>query len=268
MLDAHSLEAHEFIESRSMHELQYKDKSPWHRLREHARLTGISRQTLITLILLGCMVLGFVIYTSFLLIKPLNPTRTELYQAGSESLQTQSADTSKASKSGTDQAENIATGADPQAFEQLAVHVAGEVVNPGVYYLSATSRIQDALTSAGGPTENADPHLLNLAEQVSDGMHIVVPPQGGAVDQVHVSSGRAGSGVSSGSGAPSGEQTININKANVEELTALPGVGPATAQKIIDERTQNGPFRSVDDLDRVSGLGSKKIEKLKSKARV
>jgi len=138
-------------------------------------------------------------------------------------------------------------------IEELVVHVSGAVTNPGVYTLPYGSRVNDAVLLAG-PLSEADLDALNLAALLSDGQKISVPKEGEVSRDPELISG----GI-----PPSREGKINLNTATLTELDSLPGIGPATAQKIIDYRTQNGGFKSVDELDAVSGIGPKKLEQLK-----
>ena len=141
----------------------------------------------------------------------------------------------------------------------VTVHVAGAVQSCGVYELPDGARVRDAVDAAGGLRDDAAEAALNLARKLSDGEQIYVPTQDQAVP-----AGAAGnvSSPSSAAGQESGKGQVNINRASVEELDALPGVGPATAQAIVDEREANGPFASVEDIQRVTGIGEKKFEKL------
>ena len=160
-----------------------------------------------------------------------------------------------------------------QTASVVTVHVDGAVQEPGVYELGGASpRVNDAVAAAGGLVSDADTTSLNLAASVADGDKVHVPRVGEEVSLGEGGSGAAsatgsgtGAGASSGSGASG---PVNINSATVEELDALPGVGPSTAQAIVDDRTQNGPFASIEDLMRVSGIGEKKFEKLKGHIRV
>jgi competence protein ComEA len=134
----------------------------------------------------------------------------------------------------------------------LVVDVAGAVRRPGLYHLPEGSRIADAIARAGGMSRRAAGAAVNLAAPLADGEQVLVPSgAGGAV---------AAAGAS---GAPSPTAPVDLNTATVEQLDALPGVGPVTAQKIVDYRTQNGPFTSVDDLDAIPGIGPARIENLR-----
>jgi competence protein ComEA len=146
--------------------------------------------------------------------------------------------------------------ATPSTEAVLLVHVAGAVVEPGVYQLVGDARVRDAIVAAGGPTETADWNALNLAASISDGVKVYVPNVG---EELPTSltvppADRAGS-------IPTGP--IDVNAATTDELESLPGVGPATATAIVTERERNGPFLDVDDLDRVPGIGPAKIEVLR-----
>jgi competence protein ComEA len=136
--------------------------------------------------------------------------------------------------------------------ERLVVHVVGSVRRPGLYRLRDGSRIADAVRRAGGPTRKADLALVNLAAPVADGTQIVVPGRGSA--------GAAAAPSAGSPGAPAGP--VHLNTATLEQLDALPGVGPVTAQRILDYRQKHGAFHSVDDLDAVSGIGPARLEQL------
>ncbi|MCB0966374.1 MAG: ComEA family DNA-binding protein [Ilumatobacter sp.] len=149
----------------------------------------------------------------------------------------------------------------------MTVHVAGSVAVPGVYELSAGERVHHAIARAGGATTDADLDALNLAEPLADGQRLYVPAVG-ALDHASIpvltpSPGAAATGSDAGAvdTAPAGP--VDLNAAGVDELDALPGVGPATAQAIVDDRERNGPFVSVDDLERVPGIGPSKLAALR-----
>jgi competence protein ComEA len=157
--------------------------------------------------------------------------------------------------------------------QTVFVHVVGAVERPGVYALPVTARVIDALEAAGGPTDTAHVDAMNLAALVNDGQRLVVP----TLTEVRAGSYQAPTGTSShGSRSPPAQNgnaavvdsRININAAGPEELTALPGVGPAIAAAIIEDRAARGSFSSVDDLLRVRGIGPAKLEALRSRARV
>ena len=132
----------------------------------------------------------------------------------------------------------------------LVVDVVGAVRHPGLYRLPHGSRVADALERAGGATPKAQIELVNLAAPIADGEQVVVP--------------RRGSAASSGSAAPgSAAGPVHLSTATLEELDSLPGVGPVTAQKILDFRQQHGAFTSVDELDAVPGIGPARLEQLK-----
>ena len=146
------------------------------------------------------------------------------------------------------------------AASEVYVDVGGAVVTPGVYRLREGARVAQAIDAAGGLTPEADVAGLNRASRVVDGQKIYVPHVG---EQQTVSD-VAGSGPGEASASASVvSNLVNINTANAAELQTLSGVGPSMAQSIIDERTQNGPFTSIEDLMRVSGIGEKKFAKIK-----
>ncbi len=138
----------------------------------------------------------------------------------------------------------------------VVVHVAGAVVHPGVYELPTGARVRDALTAAGGPTPGAEGDALNLAAPLADGVRVYVPAVG-ETPPGELISGVAPSGDSAEVSSPVGP--VDLNRATATELDVLPGVGPATAAAIVDERERNGPFAGVDDLERVPGIGPAKL---------
>lgn len=135
----------------------------------------------------------------------------------------------------------------------VVAHAAGAVLQPGVYELPADSRVTDLIDAAGGASADADLDRLNLAAPVVDGQRVYVPRIGEAMP--------ADAAVGAAGGQPAGP--LDLNTATLEQLDVLPGVGPATAQAIIDERDRRGGFRSVDDLLDVRGIGPAKLEGLR-----
>lgn len=137
----------------------------------------------------------------------------------------------------------------------ITVDVKGAVKSPGIYDLPVGSRVHDAVQKAGGLTEEADSKSLNLAQKVSDEALVYVPTKGEEAASQQVASGTTPS--------TSKDKKVNLNKASLEELKQVKGLGGKRAQDIIDHREANGKFRSVDELKKVSGIGAKTIEKLK-----
>jgi competence protein ComEA len=138
--------------------------------------------------------------------------------------------------------------------ERAVVHVAGAVRRPGVYKLGSGARVRDAVRRAGGASSDGDANAINLAAKVVDGAQVIVPLKAGKL-----AAAAAPAAAGAGSTAP-----ISLGNATVEQLDTLDGVGPATAEKIIQWRTENGGFTSVDDLGEVPGIGPKKLEALRS----
>jgi competence protein ComEA len=145
----------------------------------------------------------------------------------------------------------------------IVVHVAGEVKNPGVYTLSSSARMIDAVLAAGGATARADLEVINLATPLMDSSQIYVPAKGVAERPVFARPQPGMNGVQSTQNSPDSDGLVNINRASVSELDALPGVGPSTAQAIVDYRTTNGPFGSPEDLLNVKGIGPAKFEAMR-----
>jgi competence protein ComEA len=142
---------------------------------------------------------------------------------------------------------------------ELVVHVVGAVQHPGLYRLREGSRVDDAIRLAGGARPKAELALVNLAAPVADGQQVLVPARGAPAAVASASGGAAPAGTA---GATAGG-TVHLNSATLEQLDTLPGIGPVTAQQILDYRTANGAFSSVDELDAVPGIGPARLEQLK-----
>lgn len=203
----------------------------------------------ITILLTGCIITGLI--SSNDKEKPL---------AGSSLLQSaQGAVTSKAAQAKT-----------------VRVQVSGAVLEPGVYDLPASCRVEEAIAAAGGLTENADSERVNLVRKVRDGMQIRVPvKKAERTSRTQRKSAQAKSGLGESASGKSGSvkagsgrnssmmQSVRINSASAGELQQLPGIGPALAQRIVETRN-SGRFTSVEDLLRVPGIGKAKLAKLRN----
>ncbi|RSD24155.1 hypothetical protein EJA10_19820 [Mesobacillus subterraneus] len=136
----------------------------------------------------------------------------------------------------------------------LMADIKGAVANPGVYQVQEGDRVVDLIQLAGGLTKEADPATLNFAMHVHDEMVVYVPRMGEqVVEAVTQSTG----------GQPQGKDTVNLNTAGKDVLETLPGIGPSKAEAIIKYRETNGPFKKIEDLKEISGIGEKTFEKLK-----
>jgi competence protein ComEA len=165
----------------------------------------------------------------------------------------------------------------------IAVHAAGAVNQPGVFLFNAIPRVDDVIAAAGGLTQDADASGLNLAAPVADGQRIYVPAQGQTIPTLlpveiapavanpgAVGEGAGGAPSGSGSGGKSGivSAVIDLNTATAEQLDTLPGVGPATANAILEYRQQKGRFRSITELLEVRGIGDAKFASIRPRVKV
>jgi competence protein ComEA len=133
----------------------------------------------------------------------------------------------------------------------VVVDVAGAVRNPGVYSLPAGARVKDAIARAGGPSGSALLEAINRAARVADGQQVVVPEPGGATLGIAATA--------------SADGPISLGAATVEQLDTIEGIGPVTAQNIVDFRDQHGGLSSIDQLDQISGIGPATMESLRSR---
>jgi competence protein ComEA len=159
---------------------------------------------------------------------------------------------------GGEPAAPIAVEEDGGGGGRLVVHVAGAVRDPGVYRLAAGARVDDAVARAGGATRRADLGGLNLAAELEDGRQVLVPERvagrGG---------GAAGAAGVAAAPAPAPGQPLNLNTATLEQLDTLSGIGPLTAQKILEYREEIGGFGSVEELGEIPGIGEKRLASLR-----
>jgi competence protein ComEA len=156
-----------------------------------------------------------------------------------------------ASSGGDGAAEVVAQPLRAEAAPPVVVHVVGAVRVPGLYRLARGKRVADAVERAGGATGKADLALINLAAPVADGQQIVVParaPPGAAAGE--------------GGGGDAAAGPVHLNTATLEQLDELPGVGPVTAQKILDYREKHGAFSSLRELDAIPGIGPARLAQL------
>jgi competence protein ComEA len=161
-------------------------------------------------------------------------------------------------------AERASTATGPR----LAVHVAGAVARPGLYHFPTGSRVADALGQAGGRLPGADVDRLNLAARLVDGQKILVTRRGEPAPVEPAGAGSVFGGVGGEGIPPSPTEPVDLNTADLATLDSLPGIGPATARAILEERARRGGFRSTRDLLRVPGIGEGRFARLKDRVRV
>ncbi len=169
-------------------------------------------------------------------------------------------------REGTASAPDVVAPLEPVARaapERMVVHVVGAVRRPGLYRLREGMRVADAVARAGGATRRANLAALNLAAPLVDGTQVLVPPRLGVGGSDAAAGASSPSGLSAGAAMTGVGGKVSLATATAEELDELPGVGPVTAQKILDYRAEHGPFRSVEDLDDVPGIGPTRVEQLR-----
>jgi competence protein ComEA len=149
---------------------------------------------------------------------------------------------------------------------EVVAQVAGAVAQPGVYRLADGARVLDLVEAAGGALPDADLQALALASRLTDGQRVQVPRQGEVLPPSVLGAAPAGAGAGSGAGSTP-PAPVDLNVATMAELEALPGIGPATAQAILTYRERNGPFRTVEDLGEVQGIGPARLDALRDLVR-
>lgn len=157
-----------------------------------------------------------------------------------------------------------------EEIKTIFVDISGEVINPGLYELKENARVNDAIIAAGGVTDKADLSEINLAYILSDAIKITIPKTGNynIKENSQKSTSIISSSLMSNIDVSSNTGLININIATKDQLKMLEGIGEATAQKIIDYRTQNGQFKHIEDIKNVSGIGESKYQSIKNKIEI
>lgn len=195
-------------------------------------------------IIVICASLGLVL-AGFFLLKPVTQTPAKETKVQTE--------VTTVPKDSTDEKEDGNQKEEVVEQDLITVDVKGAVKSPGIYDLPVGSRVNDAVQKAGGLTDNADSKSLNLAQKISDEALVYVPTKEEVANQESYSNATGNKE----------SKKVNLNKASLEELKQVKGLGAKRAQDIIDHRESNGNFKSVDELKKVSGIGAKTIEKLK-----
>ena len=145
--------------------------------------------------------------------------------------------------------------------KKITVYVSGAVNKPGIVTLNEGDRLATAVEKVGGTTQKADLNGINMAIKLKDEMHYIIPRIG---DEVKDSTSEVISHGNFNQDEPSKTSQININTATIEELDKLPGVGEATANKIVNHRSESGEFKSIEEIKNVNGIGDKKFEEMKN----
>ena len=200
----------------------------------------------------------------WLLRAPATPIENTLPMAARSSTTTSSSTsvTTAMASAGVSTSTTSGTSASAAAAP-LVVDVAGAVVAPGVYELAAGARAHDAIEVAGGLAADADVDALNLAAPLRDGDRLYVPHRGVPVPAVVLPTGGGGTPTGSSVAGSTPSAPVDLNRATVDELDVLPGIGPATAAAIVAYREQVGPFAAVDDLLKVQGIGPAKLDAIR-----
>lgn len=153
--------------------------------------------------------------------------------------------------------------------KEITVYISGEVNNPGIVTLKSDDRLADAVKMLGGVTKKADMNNINLAVKLEDEMHYIIPKKGEKVDSLNQNSSNNITGKNTNNNQAGDKidgqnsDKVNINTASIQELDTIPGVGEATANKILNYREENGDFKSIEDIKNVNGIGDKKYENMK-----
>lgn len=148
---------------------------------------------------------------------------------------------------------------------KITVYITGAVSNPGVFTLDSGKRLDDAIKMAGGVTNNADLNRINLAMNIEDSQHYIIPKIGENTSVESTAQGENSSvqQANIASNSTNSSAKININSADEKTLESIPGVGPSTSKKIVDYRNKEGKFNSIEDIKNVTGIGDKKFENMK-----
>lgn len=151
--------------------------------------------------------------------------------------------------------------------KEITVYISGQVAKEGVVTLSSDKRLADAVEKLGGLTKNADTNNINLAMKLEDEKHYIIPKEDEVIqnnsDSTQVTSNKDNNSSNNATQSDSQGSKININTADLKQLDNIPGVGEATANKILSYRDENGEFKSIEEIKNVNGIGDKKFENMK-----
>lgn len=231
------------------------DSINYHKKRELTNLVHFAGLNSIPFkrIIAGILLLIFCISFLTFLIKPTKRVEVDHSNLGIQGVQPQNTLNDAHADQSVVADTSIETSKTP-----IVVHVAGEVVNPGVYTLHTYDRIDDAIRAAGGVTSSAILDDINLAQPLSDGSRVLIPNESNRINADQMTPHN-----NSVTAENSSHGKVNINIASSEELQTIPGIGEKTAQKILDDRKLNGRYTSINDLERISGIGSAKVESMR-----
>ena len=151
---------------------------------------------------------------------------------------------------------------------KIIIHITGEVINEGVIKINEGDRISDAIDAAGGLTEDADVDRINLAYQLEDGQKIYIPNKKDKDLEEYVKDGVDEIILQENTGNSKSSNVVNINKADIEELQTLNGIGESLAESNIAYRNENGKFKNAEDIKNVTGIGESKYERIKDSIKV
>ena len=225
-------------------------------IRTKAHMTSVPKPVLVGVVALAVVIALLACGSVATAVRTAGDAAFEITKA-SEHAADSEADGASTAQDATEGGDDPATPAAGKTARAV-VHVSGAVVSPGVYELDATARVQAAIDAAGGFAEHAARDAVNCARVIQDGEQILVP----TLEQAQGAPSGGAAGASGAVASSTASPKVNINQASAEELDTLPGVGPSTAQKIIADREANGPFATIEDLKRVSGIGDKKYEQM------
>lgn len=187
-----------------------------------------------------------------LLIKDKNISKNDIYVLSGQNYENKTDDNSEIKNA--EEEKNLKV-----TNKDITVYISGAVKNPGIVTLNSGERLAAAVDKVGGTTENADLNKVNLAIKIEDEMHYIIPEIG---EEINYTSENINDDIVSKDIANNSFK-ININTATIEELDTLPGVGEATANKILNHRKENGNFKSIEEIKNVNGIGDKKFENIR-----
>lgn len=208
-----------------------------------------NKKKIISIALVIVLIIGFIIY---MVINNQNDNEINLEELVANQNSEENEQVSKEIENNTQE----------ETKKEIVVHVTGEVKKEGVVYLEEGSRVVDAIKKAGGETKEADLSQINLAYVLQDGEKIYIPNKNEKISQ-NIEDTMGGNSNITDKKEEKEEEKININTSSEEELDQLPGIGPATARKIIDYRNEHGKFGKIEDIKNVKGIGDAKYNDIK-----
>lgn len=215
-----------------------------------------NKKKIITFIVIALISIGGLVFKGYFTDEIYVLNEEENIDTSENDVLEEDLDKDESSDSKSENSKNISS-------KEITIYISGEVNNPGIVTLKSDDRLADAVKMLGGVTKKADMNNINLAIKLEDEMHYIIPKKGDKTNNSNQNTNENMNNNQVTNETNSQNNKININTASIQELDAIPGVGEATANKILSYREENGNFKNIEEIKNVNGIGEKKYENMK-----